>query len=128
MTFDPTKPVQTRDGRKARIICTDRRTTVYSILALITENDGYEYIESYTKAGHRYGDEDCDSCSVDLINIPEEPKTAKVWVAVFEADGEIYCTSSYLTRKQALENGGRNAIACVPVTITYRPGEGLEDA
>lgn len=32
--FDPTKPVQTRDGRKARIICTDAKG-VLPIIALV---------------------------------------------------------------------------------------------
>ena len=39
--FDPTKPVQTRDGREARIICTDvERKGDWPIVALIKTSDG----------------------------------------------------------------------------------------
>ena len=39
--FDPLKPVQTRDGRKARIICTDRKMDGFPILALIPSHSGH---------------------------------------------------------------------------------------
>lgn len=38
MMFDPTKPVQRRDGAKARIICTDRIPPC-TIVALIGETE-----------------------------------------------------------------------------------------
>jgi len=41
MSFDPTKPVQTRDGRKARILYTDIKSG-YPIVALTTEPGGVE--------------------------------------------------------------------------------------
>jgi hypothetical protein len=44
--FDPTKPVRTRDGRPARIVCTDKKTGVLSdgpsILALTLDYEGTE--------------------------------------------------------------------------------------
>lgn len=40
--FDPTKPVETRDGRKARIICTDANQPLGPIVALVTMYDGTE--------------------------------------------------------------------------------------
>jgi hypothetical protein len=73
--FDPTKPVQTRDGRKARIICTDRAFVSASgeswpIIALISSGDGKEHAYYYQNdggaphlnAGH------------SLVNIPEVKK------------------------------------------------------
>lgn len=42
------KPVVTRDGRPARIICWDRKKTDYSIVALIGDN---EEISSFTTNG-----------------------------------------------------------------------------
>ncbi len=75
MTFDPTKPVQTRDGCKARIICTDRAGTDFSIVALILGSSGRDFIETFTCQG-------CYSSSGlsgnDLINIPEQP-TFRPW-------------------------------------------------
>lgn len=63
--FDPTKPVQTRNGRKARILCTDRKNT-YPIVALITFEDE-EFYHAYTKEGKYWEDEDYHE--YDLINI-----------------------------------------------------------
>lgn len=68
-TFDPTKPVQTRDGRKARIICTDRKGTEYPIIALVEDEDGEEGDYAFSATGSYWdsGEEMVD----DLINIPE---------------------------------------------------------
>src|SRR6478609_6396521 len=69
--FDVTKPVQTRDGRKARIVCTNFKNGKYPIIALITlEDRGEEEIYRYTASGNYYH-EDVNNGN-DLINIPEE--------------------------------------------------------
>jgi len=60
------KPVQTRDGRKARIIATDKKGE-YPIVALI--NDCETIILSYTKEGHQISN--CEN-KTDLINVPEK--------------------------------------------------------
>jgi hypothetical protein len=70
MTFDPTKPVQTRDGRKARIICSDRKTnSAFSIVVLITHNDGTE--RAATRRANGRLDPNIES-NFDIINIPVE--------------------------------------------------------
>lgn len=51
--LDPTKPVRTRDGRKARIVCTDV-PGLYSIVAVIFGNVGNEthvYAYVYDRGG-----------------------------------------------------------------------------
>lgn len=65
--FDPTKPVQTRDGRKVRIICVDKVNTEYPIVALI-KYDNYEQVICYDRNG------DSGEQQLQLINIPEQPK------------------------------------------------------
>ena len=68
-TFDPTKPVRTRHGRAARIICTDAKGD-YPIIALVVNiDDGTEFAYSYDGRGLYYsvGEE----CGADLINVPE---------------------------------------------------------
>jgi hypothetical protein len=70
MTFDPTKPVQTRDGRKARIICSDRKTNSdFSIVVLITHEDDTE--RAATRRANGSLDPNIES-NFDIINIPVE--------------------------------------------------------
>jgi len=64
--FDPTKPVKTRDGRKARIICTDRNDKDYPIVALVDDSD-YEEIKSYSSEGAYL--HTMDESASDLINM-----------------------------------------------------------
>jgi hypothetical protein len=71
MTIDLTKPVQTRKGHKARIICTDRKHSHFPVIALVQISDD-EATETYTIDGKWNIDGACDS---DLINVPEEVVT-----------------------------------------------------
>ncbi len=75
-SFDPTKPVQTRDGRKVRILCTDHdyksNLATYSIVGII--NGGSPTM--WTCSGEFvYGQPNHAS---DLVNIPE-PKKLRPW-------------------------------------------------
>lgn len=45
------KPVCTREGRPARIICWDRKDKLYPIVALVEEEEGKEDVETYTESG-----------------------------------------------------------------------------
>lgn len=73
MTLDLTKPVQTRDGRKARIICSDFSgfDGRYPIIAIIKNKLG-EDVSVFTKNGKLYDDEILDNVesNEDLINVP----------------------------------------------------------
>lgn len=63
--FDPTKPVQTRDGRKARIICTDAKIYASRPIIYLIENESGEVwntCDKDGKAGYREN---------DLVNVPE---------------------------------------------------------
>lgn len=64
------KPVRTRDGRKARIVCFDRKVLLYSVIALIEEPDGEEDIVLYSKDGHY--EPDGTLCELDLMMFPEK--------------------------------------------------------
>lgn len=66
MAFDPIKPVQTRDGRKARIICTDAKGS-FPIIALVTSlDDNLEEVITYSGKGKYYLDG--EDFPLDLIN------------------------------------------------------------
>ncbi len=71
MTFDPTKPIQTRDGRPARILCTDARGHL-PIVALVGTPHGPEYVQRYTVLGCEYRNVPLPH---DLINVPENTGT-----------------------------------------------------
>jgi len=66
--LDATKPVQLRNGRKARIICTDSKVyPAYPVMALVEDERGSETV-NYRKADGTSGL--TLSCHIDLINIP----------------------------------------------------------
>lgn len=65
---NPNRKVITRDGRNVRIICTDKRKSVYPIIALCLMDDGSERLSSYLPNGK----EDLNSDSYqDLFFAPE---------------------------------------------------------
>lgn len=48
---NPSRKLVTRDGRKARIICTDMKSTTYPVVALIEDGSGYEQLTTFSKNG-----------------------------------------------------------------------------
>ena len=91
------KPVCTRDGRKARIICFDRKG-IYSIVALI---DGeQENIQSYTNNG-RLRCTDLES-ELDLMMLPEKHEG---WINIVKnADDYYYCKGVFDSEEHARNN------------------------
>lgn len=68
MAFDPTKPVQCRNGQPARIIATDRKDTGLPIVALYQANSGCEGVGFYSSKGFWSG---TGGHALDLVNIPD---------------------------------------------------------
>ena len=64
------KPVCTRDGRKARIICFDREDKDFPMVALITEENGDESVSVRTSKGCYWRNEKTDYR--DLMMLPEK--------------------------------------------------------
>ncbi len=86
MTFDKTKPVQTRDGRPARIICTDQKGNAPIVALIYQDKDGgYEVPGEYDSGGLFQGFSGDDSSDFDLVAVPE---TREVEVFLRE-DGEV---------------------------------------
>lgn len=68
--LDLSKPLQTRDGRKARIICVDRKSDIgHNLLALILDEETTEYPQCYNMQGKFIKGEDH---KLDLMNIGDE--------------------------------------------------------
>ena len=83
------KPVCTRDGKKARIVCWDRKWENYPILALITENNGDELAVRCTNEGrastsNEFGSNDlmmAPITKVGWVNIIRDPDNGHITVA-----------------------------------------------
>ena len=89
MNIDFTKPLQTRNGRKLRLLCTDA-SGYYPILCLIEDNKD---TISYTSDGRVY--KDIEDHPNNLMNVPEEV-TVDSWINIYE--GNIY----FSTKEEAL--------------------------
>ena len=73
------KPVCTRDGRKARIICFDRKGNT-PIVALIERVDGIENLQCFYNDGKCFNDSTSD---IDLMMLPERKEG---WIVIRRSD------------------------------------------
>lgn len=112
--FDPTKPVQTRSGKPARILCTDRKywDGTRPLVALVSGGDGEEQLGTYPASG-RFLDGGSDDPD-DLVNVPEQTKTYRY----IDDEG---CFSIFASFER---NPGRGHIGLVTVT---REGDEVVD-
>jgi hypothetical protein len=114
--FDPTKPVQTRDGRPARILCTDRASPLYPIVALVRTEKGGEVSHYVTETGQSWRDE--QESGSDLVNIPEKREG---WINVYPVPESPWRTPSaciYPTREEAIGASAKVCLATVKVEWT----------
>ena len=74
--LDLTKPVQTRDGRKVRVLCTDMKSEHDTVVGLV-ETGGIESTSTWQSDGRFFSNLGEDR--LDLINVPgqfdEEPES-----------------------------------------------------
>ena len=92
---DPNKKVVTRDGRNARIVCTDRQGGDHPILALCTMSNGGENCYSYYPNGKMYLS--TDSCK-DLFFAPEKKKG---WANLYDLPEGTYLGRVYSSKEVA---------------------------
>ena len=106
---NPSRKVVTRDGRKARIICTDRRDLNFPIIALIENiSGGGEKACSYTKDGRHYTD-----CS-DIFDLFFVPEKHEGWISIHRGlTKNYYPAGIFDSEEKAKERGG--SIATVKV-------------
>lgn len=110
--FDPTKPVRTRDGRKARIICTNRVGTVYDrpIIALL-DFDTHEEVRTFTGTGRFRA---THTSNDDLVNIPT---TQWVNLDQEEVGRTVHNAFYYTSKEKADAHAGKTRIACVEIEV-----------
>jgi hypothetical protein len=119
--FDPTKPVQTRDGRKARIVDTNYKDILGhgQIVAIISEPSGYETLVVYCDDGQMYEDRNAVR---NLVNVPEK---RGFWVN-FYSDWNRLATL-HPSREEADAHAGVNVgadrVACK--YVEFEEGEGV---
>lgn len=96
------KPVCTRDGRKARIICFDAKCN-FPIIALITQSVGDESLARYASNGRftNLNESDCD-----LMMLPEKKEG---WVNVSKF-------STYASKEEALSHKTYDIIDTIKVS------------
>ena len=80
------KPVCTRDGRKARIICFDFKNDDYPLVAAVEEHEGKEVTLMYTNKGFFYKSEKKDN--LDLMMLPEKKEG---WLNIVKGTDGSYC-------------------------------------
>ena len=108
------KSVCTRDGRKARIICFDRKGyNMFPIVALIMNDDRESDIYTYRPNGtwNNSGNES----DKDLMMLPEKKEG---WVNVYydnDASSHRGCRFIYDTKEQAVKEAGSAYITTVKI-------------
>ena len=103
------KPVCTRDGRKARIICFDRKGK-QPIIALVKNGD-IEGIYQFDSNGRSIIDDEKRGC--DLMMLPEKKKG---WVNVYKDGDNNYRSTIYTNEKVALSRKGSDCITTIKIS------------
>ena len=98
---NPSRKVVTRDGRRARIICTDMKSTTYPVVALIEDGSGYEHLNTLSKNGEYAANE---SSVNDLFFAPEKHEG---WINIYRNDDEDYYKGKiiYSSKEDAIKRG-----------------------
>lgn len=91
---DPGRKIVTRNGRKARVICTDRNSDNRPVVVLV-QGSVSENAYCYTRDGLFYGDTETPG---DLFF---EPTKKTGWINLYDLRGKIVCGVVYASEKAA---------------------------
>lgn len=118
--FDLTKakagaPVCTRNGLKVEILRFDVKNPDYPIAALITDNDGIEFCQSYAEDG-KYNKES-DEDFRDLVMAPIKHKG---WVNIYPNDSKsttkyIVGSEIFSTKEMAIQVAVSSCVTTIPI-------------
>ena len=116
---NPSKKIITRDGRNARIICTDRKDFNAPIIALI-DDDSVESERGlyYTKEGKAYTDDSLVS-NADLFF---DTQKHEGWVNIFKGTKNDNCyvgKPRVCESKEDAEEAGKEWSSYMPVKIKW---------
>ena len=99
---NPSRRIVTRDGRNARIICTDKKGFEYPIVALIENKlEGFEGVLYYTKDGEYTANKSSDK---DLFFAPEKHEG---WINIYRSEYDDYYKGKaiYSSKEDAIKRG-----------------------
>lgn len=105
--IDWTKPLETKDGRKAEFVRKLNTSSDYKRLVVLTDCHGWESHETYTEEGRLLVD---DESALDLIN-PPPPKRKEVLDGVYVVVGP-FANVTYAKRES-------NAVDLPSVVTTF---------
>lgn len=110
--FDPLKPVQTRDGRKARILCTDLNGQ-WPIVAAVLETNHvgkqYEMTLHFGKDGVFCG----NMAKTDLVNVPVKVER---WINIYpDGQGNYFTPILHKDKILADRDASPDRIACLKI-------------
>ena len=117
MKIEPGKFYKTRDGRKVRIYAVDGENA-FPVHAALYEGGNW-FIHDYTLDG-KFDSTFSDS---DLISEWPEEMERTYWINVYEDSSVMGCWS---TKEYADHHAEEGRIACVPVTIRFKAGDGID--
>ena len=111
------KPVCTRDGMPVRIICFDAKGMHQPIVALVTQDNGVEYIETYYSNG-RFNDDINSQSGGDLMMLPEKKER---WINIYRNEKGEYWSEQIIfsTKKEATDFVHDHAQYVTTIKITW---------
>ena len=113
MAVDWTKPIQTRDGRPARLLGVLKGIRVGHVVAY--EKDTSEFVLFRQSDGHSMFDVDSPS---DIINVPPEPKRFVRWVNVY-SNQDLITVHYDRVRADSSALGSRSGCRKIIITEGY---------
>ena len=111
---NPNRKVVTRDGRSARIICTNRLDENYPVIALVNNEDS-ERCYSYTTFGKFDGHQNQD-CEIDLFFVPEKKEG---WINLFKVNSTMTTGEIYNTEEEAKSAIAKSLVYISTVKIEW---------
>lgn len=109
---NPNRKIITRDGKDARIICTNRNHHKYSVVALI-QKDCDEIVQCYTTEGRYMGG---IQSAEDLFFAPEKKEG---WINLFKINSTITTGEVYNTKEEAKSAVINSAIYISTVKVEW---------
>ena len=112
---NPSRKVETREGKPARIICTDAKSEKYQVVALVTKKDGQESLATFETSG-KY----CSGYNshLDLFFVPEKKEG---WLNIYRSESGFYLRGNpYKSKEEADEVAKANyKTYCTTVKIEW---------